>query len=54
MKFEIVGTIEDQKTFATGNGIREINRLKRVYGKGRWRKRKGIATIRFDDGHPTG
>ena len=50
MKFEIVGTIVDQKTFATGNAIREINRLKRIYGKGRWRKRKGIATIRFDDG----
>jgi hypothetical protein len=50
VKFEIVGTIENQKTFATGNAIREVGRLKRVYGKGRWRKRKGIATIRFDDG----
>lgn len=50
MKFEIVGAIENQKTFATGNAIREINRLKRIYGKGRWRKCKGIAMIRFDDG----
>ncbi|HKJ63687.1 MAG TPA: hypothetical protein VKA94_17090 [Hyphomicrobiales bacterium] len=50
MKFEIVGAIENQKTFATGSAIREVNRLKRIYGKGRWRKRKGIATIRFDDG----
>ena len=49
MKFEIVGAIENQKTFATGNAIREVNRLKRIYGKGRWRKCKGIATIRFDD-----
>jgi hypothetical protein len=50
VKFEIVGAIKNQKTFATGNAIREIARLKRVYGKGRWRKCKGIAMIRFDDG----
>lgn len=50
MKFEIVGKIESQETFATGNAIREISRLRRIYGKGRWRKRKGIATIRFEDG----
>ena len=50
MSFKIVGKIEKQRTFATGNGIREIARLRRVYGKGRWRKRKGIANIRFADG----
>ena len=50
MSFKIVGKIENQRTFATGNGIREIARLRRVYGKGRWRKRKGIANIRFADG----
>ena len=50
MNFKIVGKIEKQRTFATGNGIREIARLRRVYGKGRWRKRKGIANIRFADG----
>lgn len=50
MKFEIVGNIENQETFATGNAIREISRLRRVYGKGRWRKRKGMADIRFEDG----
>ena len=50
MKLEIVGKIESQETFATGNAIREIARLRRVYGKGRWRKRKGIADIRFEDG----
>ena len=50
MSFKIVGEIEKQRTFATGNGIREIARLRRVYGKGRWRKRKGIANIRFADG----
>ncbi|ANO52050.1 hypothetical protein BA177_13325 [Woeseia oceani] len=50
MKFEIVGRIESPETFATGNAIREIKRLRRAYGKGRWRKRKGIAEVRFDDG----
>ena len=50
MKFEIVGEIQSQETFATGKSIREIARLRRVYGKGRWRKRKGIAEVRFEDG----
>ncbi len=50
MNFEIVGEIENQESFATGKSIREIARLRRIYGKGRWRKRKGIADIRFDDG----
>jgi hypothetical protein len=50
VKFEIVGRIQGAETFATGNAIREIKRLRRVYGKGRWRKRKGIAQVRFADG----
>jgi hypothetical protein len=48
--FEIVGEIADVETFATGRGIRELGRLNRIYGRGRWRKRKGIATIRLADG----
>lgn len=50
MKFKIVGKIRQEKTFATGRGIREIARLRKVYGKGRWRKRKGIAEVEFLDG----
>lgn len=50
MKFKVVDKIEQQRTFASGSGIRELARLRRVYGKARWRKRKGIATIRFEDG----
>lgn len=50
MKFEVIGEIKSPETFATGNAIREIKRLRRAYGKGRWRKRKGIADIRFEDG----
>jgi hypothetical protein len=50
MRFEIVGEISDIETFATASGIREIARLRRVYGRGRWRKRKGIAHVRLTDG----
>ena len=48
--FEIVGPIVDVETIATGKAIRELRRLQKVYGKGRWRKRKGIARIKFADG----
>jgi hypothetical protein len=50
MRFEILGDISDRETFASGSGIREIARLRRIYGRGRWRKRKGIARIRLVDG----
>jgi hypothetical protein len=50
MDFEIIGEITDIETFAVGNSIRELPRLRRVYGPGRWRKRKGNARIRFSDG----
>jgi hypothetical protein len=49
MQFEILGRISDIETFATGSGIREINRLRKSYGRGRWRKRKGIARVRLTD-----
>jgi len=50
MRFEILGEISSIETFATGSGIREIARLRRIYGRGRWRKRKGIARVRLSDG----
>jgi len=50
MHFEILDEIFEVETFATGSGIREIARLRKVYGRGRWRKRKGIARVRFADG----
>ena len=48
--FQIIGKISHARTFATGSGIREIARLRRVYGEGRWRKRKGITTVLLPDG----
>ncbi len=50
MDFEIIGDISHVETFAVGSGIREVARLRRIYGKGRWRKRKGIARVRLADG----
>jgi hypothetical protein len=48
--FTVIGEIEDIETFALGRGIRELRRLRKKYGSGRWRKRKGLATIRLSDG----
>ena len=48
--FEIIGEIEAVETIAIGNRIREIARLQRIYGMGRWRKRKGLAMVLFPDG----
>jgi len=50
MQFEIIGKIEQQETFATGKGIRELSRLQKVYGKGKWRKRKGVAQVKLANG----
>ena len=50
MDFEIIGSIREPETFAQGSGIREIARLRKLYGQGRWRKRKSIATVKLADG----
>ena len=50
MGIQIIGRIAEPKTIAEGSGIREIQRLCRIYGPGRWKKRKGIAKVRFPDG----
>ena len=50
MDFEIVGEITVVETIAAGKGIRDLRRLRRSHGKGRWRKMKGIARIRLMTG----
>ena len=50
MNFEIVGQVERIETIASGRMIRELARLRKFYGRGRWRKMKGIATIRLANG----
>ena len=50
MPFEIVSSIQDIEIIAVGNSIREVDRLREDYGRGRWRKLKGRALIRLEDG----
>jgi len=50
MQFEILGEISGIETFATGSSIREIVRLRKIYGRDRWRKRKGIVRVRLTNG----
>jgi len=49
MDFEIIGQIRDIETIAVGGTVREVVRLRRRYGRGRWRKLKGVATVRLRD-----
>jgi hypothetical protein len=50
MLYEIVGSIRDAQTIAAGTSIRDRARLRRLYGQGRWRKRKGVVLVRLPDG----
>jgi hypothetical protein len=50
MDFDIVSEITGVETIAVGTKIRDIKRLRKQYGKGRWRKLKGIATVRLSSG----
>jgi len=48
--FEILSEIEAIETIAAGRGVYIRRYLERAYGKGRWRKMKGMATVRLADG----
>ncbi|MBD2082984.1 hypothetical protein [Leptolyngbya sp. FACHB-17] len=50
MNFEIIGEIDDIETIANGKGIRDLARLRKQYGKAKWRKLKGTAMIRLESG----
>ena len=50
MDFELIGETRDIQPIAVGRGVRGLARLRRRYGKGRWRKSKGIARVRLIDG----
>ncbi len=52
MKFDIVGVISNVETIATGTSIRVLPSLRKLHGQGRWRKMKGIATVRLRNGVP--
>jgi hypothetical protein len=50
VKFELVGQITQIEVIATGSGIRVRRYLRKTYGSGRWRKLKGIVTVRLPNG----
>jgi hypothetical protein len=50
MNFEIIGEIRQIEPIAVGSAIHDLARLRRVYGVGRWRELKGVATIRLANG----
>ncbi len=50
IEFELLGEIRAVETIAAGHGIRILDRLNRLYGRGNWRKLKGVASVRLPDG----
>jgi hypothetical protein len=50
VKFDVISEIRNIETIASGSGVYLKRYLERTYSKGRWRKMKGFATIRFADG----
>jgi len=50
MYFDIVSEITEVETIAVGSRIRDIKRLRKQFGPGRWRKLKGIALVRLQSG----
>ena len=50
MRFRIIRLSGKRETIAEGRSIRELSRLNKVYGNGRWRKLKGIALIELSNG----
>ena len=51
MKFEVVGSIQHVGTIAAGPGVKVRSFPRKTYGRGRWRKMKGIATVRLANGN---
>lgn len=50
MDFEILGEITEITKIAVGPAIRDIAKLRKKYGRARWRKLKGVATVRLRNG----
>ena len=50
MRFRIIRLLGKRETIAEERGIRELSRLTKVYGNGRWRKLKGLALIEVSNG----
>lgn len=48
--FQIIGPISHIQPIAVNRGIRELRNLRKMFGRGRWRKLKGFAAVRFANG----
>jgi len=51
MKFELIGKIENIEIIAVGGQIRDLQKIRKKHGKGRWRKLKGTGRVRLPDGY---
>lgn len=50
MHFELVGDISGVEVIAEGSQIRRLPQLEELFGRGRWRKLKGIGVVRLAGG----
>ena len=50
MNFEIISEIKDVEQIAAGRGVDIRRYLNETYGRSRWRKMKGRATVRLPNG----
>ena len=50
MKFQLLTDIAHVETIAVGHGIRDLEILTKQFGRGNWRKLKGVAVVRFANG----
>jgi hypothetical protein len=50
MYFEVIGQITEIETIARGLSVRERARLRKQFGGSRWRKLKGLASVRLANG----
>lgn len=48
--FEIIGPVREKEVIAAGRGVKARKVLRRKYGGRRWRKMKGVATVREHTG----
>jgi len=50
MYLDIIGEIEEIETIAVGGKIRDIMRIPKQFGPGRWHKLKGAVNVRLLSG----
>ena len=48
--FEFISEIVNIEIIAVAGAIRDLSRLNKVHGEGRWRKLKGRASVRLPSG----